>query len=571
LRLKYILSLALAAVSGITLALAFLLAYFVLRYDRIELADEALLVRAKAAALLPPERIPLLEPRLVVLYDAHGLPSAFTRNFGPEPPPWESMRIEDPVEEGEDGFDLEWQDKKFRAVVVPSSSGGWLLYARTSELLEKDLSTLGQVFGFTILGALLLTVLVARLVGGRLARDVDAIAGVARAMSTGDLSARLAESRSGAWEIQRLRRDLNHMIEELSALLTAQRTFVSHAAHEIRSPLTTLQTELELALRRERTVANYQEVLRRSLDEVQQLGALAEDLLLLAHTQWQRAQEQDTALHAVLTEALRMAAGRIEQRGIAVRVDAGDAGTMRIRGRTRDLARALRNLVDNAVDHAPPGSEVRVGAARAGDLVRIAVEDSGKGVPPGDAPNVFSPFYRGADAQASERPGGGLGLSIAREIARAAGGDVILDETYRSGPRPSRSWTSEGRRRGGAKGPRLQGRGGRKAAAASSSPSPCQAGASTPTSHSCAGRARLPRAPRRRVLRPPSGAASRTPGRPAAGRWLRRAEPPRAGPRAAGLRPRSTETSGPRRPCGVRRGESAAPWGGSSASRAGGR
>ena len=138
-------------------------------------------------------------------------------------------------------------------------------------------------------------------------------------------------------------------------------------------------------------------------------------------------------LLATAVEALRRT-----EADYAALVGAEDLERLRaLLARMRDAGRALRNLLDNAIAVSAPGSAVRLHAvtgARPG-MIELAVEDVGPGVPPEDRPRIFSPFFRGTSATNGERPGAGLGLAIARQIARNGGGDVLLDETHRPGAR----------------------------------------------------------------------------------------------------------------------------------------
>src|SRR5690606_25209642 len=99
---------------------------------------------------------------------------------------------------------------------------------------------------------------------------------------------------------------------------------------------------------------------------------------------------------------------------------------VKVRGAEGDLARALRNLVDNAIEHSPPGGTVRIDVQKRGENLQISVEDRGPGVAPQDISGIFEPFYRAAADQGKGRPGTGLGLPIARRIVQASDGDIVL-------------------------------------------------------------------------------------------------------------------------------------------------
>ena len=105
-----------------------------------------------------------------------------------------------------------------------------------------------------------------------------------------------------------------------------------------------------------------------------------------------------------------------------------------MRGAAADLARALRNLIDNAVVHSPPGGEVRVEVVVVDGGVELAVVDQGPGVPVEDQPHIFTPFFRGAGGEGSHE-GAGLGLAIARGLTEGSGGRLALDTRHTDGAR----------------------------------------------------------------------------------------------------------------------------------------
>jgi two-component system OmpR family sensor kinase len=380
-----------------------------------------------------------LEPttRYLAVYDAAGAVLATSASFADDAPSLADMGLSEVALEGE-AIDLNVVDVSLRGVIMPlPGRDEYFLYAASQRTIVDDMQLLNRLLLlFFVLGTLV-TSLVARWVGERLARDVHAIAGVARSVAEGDLKARVCDAAAGSDETRALAADLDNMISQLSSLVESQRTFISHAAHELRSPLATLLGELQLALRRPRSADEY----RRSLDamyaDVEALVRLAEDLLLLARVQAGAARPQEpTTVDVIVAEGLRMARGRAEERRVEIRVTGLDAAAgARVQAVRGELARVLRNLVDNAIAHSPVDSEVRVAISRVDDRIEIAVSDSGAGVHPDDRPHIFAPFYRGLKDAPEGLVGAGLGLSIARTIVRGAGGELVLDESHHPGAR----------------------------------------------------------------------------------------------------------------------------------------
>ena len=287
-----------------------------------------------------------------------------------------------------------------------------------------------QVMAAVLAAAAALALLTGYWLGVRMSRGIEGVAAVARRVSEGELGARVASRSVGSDdEVKMLAVALNQMIDRMGDLLNAERRFVSHAAHELRSPLTALRGELELALRRPRPVEDYRTAIQESLESTNRLVVLAEDLLALARvgTKSGVTEEAPTPLREVVEEAVRASLARAEARR-TVDVDVDD--DLLVNGRKADLARMIRNLIDNAVAHAPEGTSVRVTGRRQdppSERILVTVEDSGPGVPEDLRPRIFEPFFRG-DVE-RERSGAGLGLAIAKEIARAQGGDLRLDDS----------------------------------------------------------------------------------------------------------------------------------------------
>ncbi|MET7472058.1 HAMP domain-containing sensor histidine kinase [Micromonospora sp. NPDC005686] len=227
---------------------------------------------------------------------------------------------------------------------------------------------------------------------------------------------------AGQDEIHRLAVTLNDMLDRLAASRDRQRAFVADAAHELRSPLTNMRTELEVA-RRLGDDTDWPAVADDLLADTERLSRLVDDLLLLA-----RLDEQDARPSPVgpveLGELLWTVAARYPSP--PVRLTPPD-GPLWVEGDAGELRRVLVNLVDNALRHAYSAVELAVsGPDSAYHLITVA--DDGPGVPAADRERVFARFTRLDDARARDAGGAGLGLAIVRELVRRAGGTVELGD-----------------------------------------------------------------------------------------------------------------------------------------------
>jgi two-component system heavy metal sensor histidine kinase CusS len=258
-----------------------------------------------------------------------------------------------------------------------------------------------------------------------LTRDTERIGEIAHRVQSGDLSARVA-SRSNIPELRQLADDVDGMIARLAALVVSQERFIAHAAHELRSPLTTLYGELSLALRKQRTAEEYREFIDEALASSRRLKALAEDLLALARIGADATGDillLPVTVRALVANVLNDLRASFATKGISVEVALPDASII---ARERDLERLFRNLLENALRHTPDGGTIRIGGELRGETVFVTVEDSGEGVPETERERIFEPFYRGAKTRGEEMTGTGLGLAIVREIARVHGGEVSV-------------------------------------------------------------------------------------------------------------------------------------------------
>jgi two-component system heavy metal sensor histidine kinase CusS len=302
--------------------------------------------------------------------------------------------------------------------------------------VDDDQQFLFRTLVGLFLAVTIATAFISRAIGARLARDVQAIARVAREVERGNLDARVGPEARGSAETLALARDLDYMIENLGALVMAQRTFISHAAHELRSPLSTLRGELQLALRRPRDADAFRRAIEEVLVDVEALIGLSEGLLTLARVQGpQNRAAQVSTVGDIIADTLRVARGLAEVKGIVFDEMAENAASahLTIRGERGEIVRALRNLVDNAVAHSPDQTPVTIAVHSRANQVEIAVGDHGPGVSKEDEPYIFQAFYRGTKERGEDRPGAGLGLAIARGIAKNLGGDVRLNCEWQPG------------------------------------------------------------------------------------------------------------------------------------------
>jgi len=306
------------------------------------------------------------------------------------------------------------------------------------------------------------------LLARRALRPVDQMTTTARRIEAEHLGKRLDGAEVDD-ELGRLARTLNEMLARLEAAFAQVRRFSADASHELKTPLTVLKGEIEVALKSPRQPAEYQRVLVSMLEEVESMARLVDDLLLLSRAEAGALRldlgpvELDRLVEEVAKE------GQVLARGKQVQVKIAAIEPLVLQGDGQRLKQLLRNLVDNGVKYTPPGGQVSLALRRAegrsgascpqgarspatrplgdppdrqiaqlpdcpaAEWVEIAVRDTGVGISPEAIPRIFERFYRVDPARSRGTGGAGLGLCIAKTIAAAHGGSIEVQSTPGAG------------------------------------------------------------------------------------------------------------------------------------------
>ncbi|MHC5704010.1 sensor histidine kinase [Streptomyces tirandamycinicus] len=313
--------------------------------------------------------------------------------------------------------DGETADYRFAAVRADGSHGGTVTVTAGASLaaVHRAVDTVRDAMLIGLPALLAVVAGVTWLVTRRALRPVEAVRSEMAAITASeDLSRRVPEPDSRD-EIARLARTTNETLASLEASVERQRRFVADASHELRSPIASLRTQLEVGAAHPGLL----DVAGAVADTVR-LQQLAADLLLLARLD---AGERPGRTRLDLAETVRE---QVALRGAAdrlpVAVEAGEP--VAVAGSPGQLARALGNLLDNAQRHAR--RTVAVTVRREGRDAVLTVADDGPGVPEQERERVFERFVRLDDARTRDAGGAGLGLAIARDVARRHGGTLTV-------------------------------------------------------------------------------------------------------------------------------------------------
>ena len=307
-----------------------------------------------------------------------------------------------------------------RVLATPVQRDGRRLLLIVGDTRQNDLETLASFRNELLIAgpiALLLASLAGYLLAGIALRPVEAMRSRAEAISAATPGERLPVPATHD-ELERLGVTLNEMLDRLEDALRRERDFVADAGHELRTPLALLRTELELALRHDLSAEELRGAVRVSVEDVDRLARLADDLLLIARSERGELPLQVETVQA--DELLASVARKFQWRADAERRPLAHEApaNLRLHADRLRVEQALGNLVDNALRHG--GGTVLLRAEAVNGRVELHVEDGGGGFPPAFLEHAFERFSR-PDA-ARERGGAGLGLSIVRTIAEAHGG-----------------------------------------------------------------------------------------------------------------------------------------------------
>lgn len=273
---------------------------------------------------------------------------------------------------------------------------------------------------------------------GRAIRPLAAILRTTRRLRPDHLDERLT-LRGTNDELDRLSLTINSFLDKLALHLRQQREFVANAAHELRSPLTALRSAIDVTLTRERSGADYRDLLADLAEECDSLRTLVNQLLLLAESDVGALARGATPqqLDDLVRRSVEMFEGVAEQREVELKVSALEPAL--VLGHPIHLREVIHNLLDNALNYTPRGGRVtvelsKVVTAGQGRAV-LCVRDTGIGIAAEHLPHLFERFYRAdrARERGAGKGGSGLGLCICQSIVTAYGGAIRVESAPEQG------------------------------------------------------------------------------------------------------------------------------------------
>ena len=389
-------------------------------------SQSALVEWAQSSALTTDTRVRVFDASGALLADS-GSPTTLDtdallhRDVGPDGP-GRRDRSKLPNLLGGGLFGSSGGSRSARTLEMPISGGGGE-YVQLSEAPASGSDALLSAAEAWILAATLavaLAALAGYLVSARISRPVVALTAASDRMAAGDLGARAPVA--GRDEVGRLAESFNGMAARVETTVTSLRRFVADAAHEIGTPLTALQADLELA-ERKATSDDERRLVDRALVQTHRLGTLADNLLQLSRLEAGEpaGARERVDMAALAREAAESVASRAEQAGIELDLAIAETPLLVAAERPR-LQTVLGNLLDNALKFTPEGGRVTLGVRAEGGAAVVTVADTGVGIPAAEQGDIFGRFHRARNVSAY--PGNGLGLAIVKAAVERSGGAV---------------------------------------------------------------------------------------------------------------------------------------------------
>jgi len=335
------------------------------------------------------------------------------------------------VSQSPQSLTLEGSNGDNGVVVVPIEDQAVLVLQASEQDTEDTVSLLQRTI---IMAAAVMTLLSgagAWFLTGRILRPIDDMSKRVRKITIHDLNERLRIRQHD--EIGRLASTFNDMIARLQASFDRQKRFTSDASHELRTPLTVMQADIDLALRRPRSVEEYRETLQSAQEEVTRLSHIVSDLLTLTRLDTDVAfvEHEPVALDDLIDSIVTGMQPLAKDRGILLTHMLEGPAT--ILGDITRLKQLFINLLDNALNYTPLGGHIYVAVETTLDEIRVSISDSGIGIEPEHLPHVFERFYRADQARSRNHEGTGLGLAIAQSSAQAHHGRIEVSSVIGAG------------------------------------------------------------------------------------------------------------------------------------------
>jgi heavy metal sensor kinase len=316
---------------------------------------------------------------------------------------------------------------EIRVVYALLGPGVILHLGQAMEELTRFIEAFKRIFVATMAALFLLAVIIGWFMARRALSGVENVTQTARRIADGRLNERVPVKRAED-EIDQLAFTFNHMLDRIQGLVNGIKEMTDNIAHDLKSPLTRIRGQAEIALTSGSSIQGYEAMAASAIEECDRLLEMINTMLFISRTEAGVTQPELKSMDiaAVVRDACGLFQALAEDKRISLECRMPDSLAMR--GDVRLVQRMLGNLLDNAIKYTPQGGSVEVSARSVSERsISIAVTDTGAGIAEKDLPHIFERFYRGDPSRS--QAGAGLGLSFARAVARAHGGDITVESS----------------------------------------------------------------------------------------------------------------------------------------------
>jgi heavy metal sensor kinase len=298
------------------------------------------------------------------------------------------------------------------------------------ESYSRFLDAFQRIFVTTMTFLIVLAAGVGWFMARRAVSGVEAITRTAQKISGGSLEERVPVKARGD-EIDQLANTFNQMLDRIQALLTEIKEMSDNMAHDLRSPITRIRGIAEVTLTSGKTPGEYEGMAASTIEECDRLLDMINTMLMISKTESgvDKISGRDVDLTGIVRQACELFEPTAEDKKVNLSCNVPDRA--HLTGDTPMIQRMLSNLLHNAIKYTPSGGIVNIAVSESKTRVVVALKDTGIGISQADLPRIFERFYR-CD-QSRSQAGIGLGLSLARAIARAHGGDITVISTPNQG------------------------------------------------------------------------------------------------------------------------------------------
>jgi heavy metal sensor kinase len=320
-----------------------------------------------------------------------------------------------------------------RTAAMRYENGMTAFVAYSLQDADRLLARFRRVFGVAFGAMLVSGAGLGFFISHRAMKGVHRVTRTAVGIGRGDLGLRVPVGHEGS-EIEDLAVAFNEMLARIENLVKELKEVTTNIAHDLRSPIARIRGTAETALQRPETLESYREANSRIIAECDRLVGIIKTMLDMAAMDSGAMRMPQTAvdIHAVVAEACELFGPVAEDKGVALRLSHGNTA-LTVQGSREGLQRVVANLVDNAIKFTAAGGEVGVEVHSTQAQVSICVSDTGIGLSPENLQRIFDRFFRADSSRSSE--GNGLGLSLARSIVRAHGGEIDVASELGKGSR----------------------------------------------------------------------------------------------------------------------------------------